>query len=179
MLDWIGDTLTAVLSGGATGLLGSAIQSFSNYKTKQLEFEQENIRLAHDAQMVQLEAQASISISQQESAAQTEKSAFELQTSSYSHDVRSYMPDVGAPSWIIAALGIVDVLRGLIRPSLTAYMAVAAAVILASANSLLGDLDQIAAAERLQTATNIWATMLYVATTIFFWWFGQRPPKRS
>ncbi|AYA63840.1 hypothetical protein [Alteromonas sp. RKMC-009] len=179
MIEWLGDTLMAVVTGGATGILGSAVQSYSNYKNKQLEAEQENRRLEHDAKMVQLESQAQINISQQEAAAQAEQSAFVMQTASYGHDARSYMPDTGAPAWIIAALGVVDVLRGLIRPGLTAYFAVAVSFILFEANGLLSDIDGITATERLATTTNIWATLLYVATTIFFWWFGQRPPKRN
>ncbi|GEA06237.1 hypothetical protein KUL42_09980 [Alteromonas sp. KUL42] len=178
MFEWIGDALMAVVGGGATGILGSAVQSYFQFKTKVLENEQENIRLAHDAKMVTIEADANLRIAQQEAAAQADNNAFIMQTASYEHDKRNYMPENGAPTWIVAALGIVDVIRGLVRPSLTIYVAVATTIILVEANGLIESVNGIGADVRLNAAMEIWRMVAYIATTIFFWWFGQRPPKK-
>lgn len=179
MFDWIGDALMAVVGGGATGILGSAVQSFFQFKTKLLDIEQENIRLAHDAKMVEIEADANLRISQQEAAAQADNNAYVMQTSSYEHDKRQYMPESGAPTWIIGALGAVDVIRGLVRPSLTLYVAVAITIILVEANALVESVDGLGEDVRLAAAMEIWRMVAYIATTIFFWWFGQRPQKRA
>ena len=177
MLEFIGDALAAVVSGGATGILGSAVQSFTNYKMRKLEGEQEKYRLEHDAKMVGLEADKEISILQQEQAMQYDTNTHNLQLASYQHDRRSYMPDKDAPAWIIACLGLVDVLRGLVRPALTAYCAVAVTIILVKTNSLFKTAGAMSVEQLLPVATNVWTMVLYIATTIFFWWFGQRPTK--
>ena len=52
MFEWLSDALMAVVGGGATGILGSAVQSLFQYKTKGLEIQQEKYRLDHDANMV-------------------------------------------------------------------------------------------------------------------------------
>lgn len=179
MFEWLGDALMAVVGGGATGILGSAVQSFFNYKTRILDNEQENIRLAHDAKMVTIEADANLRIAQQEAAAQADNNAFIMQTASYDHDKRQYMPEKGAPTWIIAALGVVDVIRGLVRPSLTIYVAVAITIILVEANGLIENVDGLGADVKIKAAMEIWRMVAYIATTIFFWWFGQRPQKRA
>lgn len=177
MLEQIGDALLAVVSGGATGILGSAVQSFTNYKTKQLEGEQEKYRLQHDERMVDLETTKEVTIKEQERQMQNDTNTHNLQMASYTHDARSYMPDSGAPGWIIALLGLVDVLRGLVRPSLTAYSAVAVTMILLKTNEMLDSTQGMTMEQLLPVANNVWTMVLYVSTTIFFWWFGQRPPK--
>lgn len=179
MIEWIGDALMAVVGGGATGILGSAVQSLFHYKTRALDIQQENVRLAHDAKMVEVEATANLRILQQEASAQADNNAYAMQTVSYDHDKRQYMPEHGAPTWIIAALGVVDVIRGLVRPSLTLYVAVAITIILVEANALVESVDGLGAEVRLTAAMEIWRMVAYIATTIFFWWFGQRPQKKS
>lgn len=179
MIEWLGDALMAVVGGGATGILGSGIQSFFQYKTRVLDIEQENARLAHDAAMVEKEANANLLILKQEASTQADNNAFAMQTISYDHDKRQYMPDSGAPTWIIAALGVVDVIRGLVRPSLTVYVAVAVTIILIEANALVESVDGLSSEVKLTAAMEIWRMVAYIATTIFFWWFGQRPPKKG
>ncbi len=179
MIEWIGDALMAVVGGGATGILGSAVQSLFQYKTRALDIEQENVRLAHDAKMVELESTANLRILQQEASAQADSNAYAMQTVSYEHDKRQYMPENGAPTWIIVLLGVVDVIRGLVRPSLTVYVAVAITIILVEANALVESVDGLGEDVRLAAAMEIWRMVAYIATTIFFWWFGQRPQKRA
>ena len=179
MFEWLSDALMAVVGGGATGILGSAVQSLFQYKTKGLEIQQEKYRLDHDANMVKLESEANLSIASQEAAAQADNNAFVMQTASYGHDKRQYMPDTGAPTWVIGALGIVDVIRGIVRPALTLYVAVAITTILVEANALISKVDGLDVELRLSAAQEIWRMVAYIATTIFFWWFGQRPQKKN
>jgi hypothetical protein len=71
------------------------------------------------------------------------------------------------------------VIRGLVRPSLTVYVAVAITIILVEANALVESVDGLGEDVRLAAAMEIWRMVAYIATTIFFWWFGQRPQKRA
>ena len=177
MIEWFGDAITTIVSGGVTGILGSAVQSYSNYKMKQLEGDKETKRLAHDKEMVALEAQANISIAEQERSAQNDLYQQNLQLASYQHDAAKYLTGDKAPAWILALLGLVDVLRGLVRPCLTTYMAIVVTFILVEANTLLGNAS-LSTEQAVTITGDIWQTVMYLATTIFFWWFGQRPPKR-
>ncbi len=178
MMEFLGDALTTIVSGGVTGILGSAVQSYSNYKMTQLAGEQEQKRLEHDKEMVRLETEAQVTIAQQERAAQNDLYQQNLQMASYNHDRATYMSGNNAPAWILALLGLVDVMRGLVRPCLTTYMAVVVGVILYESNALLSNAT-MTSEETLAITSDIWQTIMYLATTIFFWWFGQRPPKKS
>ena len=177
MIDWLGDALTTIVSGGVTGILGSAVQSYTNYKMVELQGKQEDKRLAHDKDMVKIEAEANLSIAEQERSAQNDLYQQNLQLASYQHDKATYVAGNTAPVWIVALLGMVDVLRGLVRPCLTTYMAIVVTFILFEANTLLGDAS-VSTEQAVNLAGDIWQTVIYLATTIFFWWFGQRPPKR-
>jgi hypothetical protein len=172
-----------VLTGGATGLLGVVAQRYFDLKNKQQEIEVVKLNLENALRLKSLEieqskqewaakeavarigAQATTEVAEQERFGKEAGADAEVQMSSYGADTLAYLNDAvlsSQSSWLRGALGIVDVIRGLTRPTLTAYL-----TCIAHSMYLLAPTPEVV------------ATLLYLDTVAVVWWFGTRPPKRS
>lgn len=153
------ETIAAILTGGATGLLGTLLTTGMAYFERGQQHQQELELRRLDLEMVQAEAAsveriAAIDAESRESAAAW--GAFEA-----SHRAATVRWSTGDSAWLVA----VDVVRGLIRPVLTvSFLALAAMIYF--------HLPMIPPAE---VAVRLIDTILYLATTTTLWWFGTRP----
>jgi len=142
--------ISSVLTGGATGLIGSLLtkgigifEAGQKRKDKALEYEQELKLLDRQAVLKTAETENELAIANAETAAS-------LREASYSHD-----NSVGRPHrWVV------DVLR-LVRPVLTAFLLILVGGIYFTTNDFAmkaGVIDSI----------------LFMTSSAVTWWFGDR-----
>ena len=155
------DLIAGLLTGGATGLLGTAMTTVTDYLERRARHREaiESQRL--DVELAQIEARSvehRATLALQTAELEAEGRALEA---SYA-DARERWSRAGEGGAIVA----VDVVRGLTRPLITWLLIGLVAGIYWT--SLPGE-------EALRT--RIVATVLYLATTCIVWWFGGRRPS--
>lgn len=172
--------LLAIVSGGATGLLGVVFQRiFDHWKLKQ-ELDQMRERHAHDQAMKRIDielmkeewaqrvkvAQVEGETAREVSDAQAFAASFALEPKMYSQNVKP--GKIGGFLLVLA-----DVVRGIVRPGLTIYLAwIATAIYWDSQRILASELLDEKAVHGLHQ--QIVFTLLYLFTTCVLWWFGTR-----
>lgn len=180
------EILGSLLTGGATGLLGTAIQRVFEFKTKKLEIEAEAKRFEHEVALRRVDAE----IMAQEWAARTkvaeveaegkievaDSAAFAAALTSepklYSERVRELSP---AQSWLMV---ILDFTRGVIRPGLTLYLCAITTAIYIQSRMLL-DGNTILPTMAYDLVDKIVQTILYLTTTCVLFWFGTRNKQKA
>ncbi len=155
------DLFMSVISGGATGLLGTALSGV-------LGFFQSRSERGHEIEMRRLDidlAKAEASSAERVAAVEAESAAGQAEWSALE---ASYCEASSRMSRAHegGALKVVDVVRGLIRPLLT--VALVAAVIAIFFYVGVPDFDEG------EMGARIVETVLYLATAAVLWWFGQR-----
>jgi len=171
------DSVLSVLSGGFTGILGTAIQSVYQYKTRKLDIELEKSKAANELEQRKLD----IEQTKQEWASRTQiaeitahgevdKADAETLSESYQLEPEQYAEKTlltHAQNWLFV---VVDTLKALIRPSLTIYLCIITSLIYFQTRGLINTNqgDSFALLEKLVN------TILYVTTTCILWWFGSR-----
>jgi len=172
------DIIGGVLSGGATGLFGLGVSAFTSYKKNK----EEN---RHKETMVSLNSAAIIAESEAElqkvtvegeiqQNIQASKDAAAGLAASYEHDRAAYFKGKQGP---VAQFffGIVDFFRGMMRPSLTAYLVVLTSSMYWSMLELIGGLEAaFPQTEAIEIVKQIVATVLYLTVTCVTWWLGGR-----
>ncbi len=174
--------LETLLSGGATGLIGSAISNIVDIfkERQQQKFELEKRRL--DIEQIDKEQQFQLEQTTIEKEAEIEGAEMDLIEKSYEHDAARYSAGLKIKNtWLKASLIIVDIIRGLVRPVMTAVMLY---VLWETRLEVKGVLDA-AGVQGLDVdqALNIYQSLVdaivYLALTAGFWWFGTRPMKKK
>lgn len=178
--------LGSILSGGASGLIGVALQRYADYKNAQLQMQLEKQRgeteLAKrqiDKQITESEYAGKLKVAQSEG--DTAKSVAE--TAAFSGTLfkeperysNAGLLTVGQ-QWIMVLL---DALRGAVRPLLTIYLCALTTYVWLQVAAVLGKQElQVAAA--LEVWKLVVQQILYLTTTVTLWWFGtrnkQQPP---
>lgn len=142
--------LTMLLSGGATGLLGTVLTGVLSVWQKKQRHDQLLSLREMDLKELELEIASSEKIAAINVEAAARKGSYE--------DSRSFITASMALNsgqrWVVT---IVDAVRGLMRPVLTLLL-----VVLAFMNGVI--------TEEVTT---------YLTTTVVTWWFGTRPIEKS
>ena len=108
--------LSSLLSGGATGLLGSIVTNISDY------FDDRR-KEKHELRMRELDIKEMDKEYQHRKEVQAVKTQGETQQASYQHDSRTYSKGLKVEStWLKALLVIGDFVRSQVRPILTLYL---------------------------------------------------------
>jgi hypothetical protein len=188
MLELLGTATSAILGGGATGLLGVLVQRWFDHKNKQADLEVLKAQHAHEETMRDKDS----AIMAQEWAgrtrvAETEAAGREAEADAkaFGESFASERPLEFAPikatkaqSWFLV---VVDSFRRLIRPGLTVYLcAITTKIYLMAVELLDKHGSTMTAAEALDLTKMVVGTVLYLTTTCVLWWFGtrnkQQPP---
>ena len=152
------DAILALLSGGATGLLGTGLGFVMRYfESKQ---KQANELALRQADMEMLRAEAEVAATIEARRAESEESRASWQALGESYQAATTRWSTGNSPWLV----VVDVVRGLIRPTLTAAFCILTGAIYYSTQ----DPD---------ITTRVVATVLYLTTVMVTWWFGERATK--
>jgi hypothetical protein len=183
MLQWLGTLAGSILGGGATGILGVAVQRIADYKNKQLDLELSQQKFTHEEVMMKAQAE----VMAQEWAARTKIAETEAAGAEAVADSQAFAASFNeskpyaqaglnpAQTWLMV---ILDFVRGMVRPSLTVYLVAVVTLIYAQVKPLA---EHITPQEALSLLNMIVGTVMYLATTCVLWWFGTRnkgaPPK--
>lgn len=171
MLDFIGNALGAIASGGITGILGAGVSLFGEWKKQQManmhkERMEELRQDAMELQMAMVREQGKIAVDV------AEMGAF---TASQKNDAASYSVGQELSSGQKWLMVFVDFMRGMIRPTMTIYMTVLTTVLYVQVMGLVGGLEGvITKTDALNLASQIILVILYITTTVILWWFGTR-----
>jgi len=199
IMELFGSLLSAVLGGGATGLLGIVVQRWFDWKAKaqELEVVKENNRLAEvlgnqELQRTERTAEAQeriadadraarIGVAEQDRQGIEAQAAATLQGESYKSDTTTFLTGKlksKAGPWVVGAMAFVDMVRGLIRPVLTAYLVWTAECMRTDMQAILNRYGtQLPVATVQELLMQVTSTLLYLATVAVVWWFGTRPPS--
>jgi len=188
----------SVVSGGATGLLGVLLQRFFDHKAKVLEVEV--VKLNHlnalaladkESERLRARADADVKVAESQAEAQTASAEADMQAreaeadaknlqASMASDKATYVPAGAVSGGIAWLLALVDFMRGILRPGLTAYLAGLVTVMffwvrdLAEVHGV-----SISGEQAVMLMNQIIAAILYVFVTSTTWWFGSRPPAKG
>ena len=162
MFEFLGDAAAAILTGGATGLLGTALSFVSDYFTARQKHEQEMDLRRLDIELAKTEAAGLERAALVEADSAREQAEWSALEASYREAMRRWSwPGDG---WALAA---VDVVRGLLRPTLTVgFLALTAAL-------------YFSAAAHAPMQERIVETVLYLTATTVLWWFGGRQVDKA
>lgn len=177
----IGSTLLGLLSG----LVGNVVTAFTNYKTQKLKNEHEIALIDAETKAMIAETQANIKVTETKVAGEVEK----LETSAYlenlklgnRREVSSKMIEKLFDSpWtlplgvlLVFLLGVVDVLKGFMRPGLTLFMTIVTVYLTMQAVEIMGN-EILTATEAANLVSRIIDTVVYLTVTCVVWWFGDR-----
>ena len=168
---------SAIFGGGATGLLGAAINKVADYFAQKRQFAHEETMAEIEIKRLQMRIDRDVKIAEEETEARKEEAAAETQQKSYAGDSRQYITSEAVSENMAVAflMGVVDFIRGLVRPALTIWLSIVAwliyqqtqAVVESSGQALTGD----QAFDLMKTIT---LGLLYLTFTAVGWWFGSR-----
>jgi|TARA_R100001530_G_scaffold132679_1_gene105308 hypothetical protein len=149
------EIIASVLSGGATGIIGSLVGTVGRYVEKRQELKQIEIEFTQEIKLQELQISARSTELESEQAIALVKADSDIKTASYSHDA-SYGPTMP----VIAAI-----LR-FVRPVLTF--------------GLLGFSGYIffVVHEDPQVVRELSNQIMFLTTTAVAWWFGDRSLRK-
>lgn len=179
------DIFTSVLAGGATGLFGTIFTGGFRLFQKHREHKHElamrrEDRAADEAEAAAAErreaikAEADITVSQNETQAATLLGSYEMDQATYSDNA----PLTTGQQWLMA---IVDFVRGMMRPSMTAYLLIITSIIAITGlfgltgNALLPP-DQTAVT--MAAAAEAVSAIVYLTNVAVTWWFGDKAIRK-
>lgn len=184
ILTLIGTVLSSILAGGATGLLGMVLQrGFDAWHASQkakadlaLLQEQNKQALAlkeADAKIMSLEWAGRLKVAEKEGETAQNVEALKGFNSTLLREPERYSNVASLTKnqnwWLV----LLDVVRGSIRPLLTAYLCALTSYIYWDVHSKLV-LEDLNNDQALQIWLQVINTILYLTTTVILWWFGTR-----
>lgn len=170
--------LMSLVSGGATGLLGSVLTSvvggYIKYKNKKLDLEDRQNEREHRLKEMNTEAEIAESMENLKIADRTDER--DSSTMQKAMDMikgqlfkEEYVKHL--PRWIMVPIAfmfaMVDILRAFVRPGGTLYLL----VIMSAITYKVYENDPGAFYE---SVVDPWSVIAYMGSTSFMWWFGDR-----
>lgn len=184
------EAVMSVLGGGFTGLIGTGVQKFFDYKGKKLELEIADKRYAHEIEMKKADAM----LMREEFAARTRVAEIEAGAKEATADAAAFAVALQnepkrysseekltpAQNWLMVLL---DFFRGAVRPGLTIYLCAITSGVYLHTRMLVGQNGVMLDAKQTgDLLTLIINTVLYLTSTCVMFWFGTRqkgqPPKK-
>ncbi len=170
------DSILSIASGGITGLVGTAVQGYYTYKSKQLDIDLEKTKAQNeielrkiDIQMQTAEWASRTQIAEITTQGEVDKADAQALVASYNEPVQYSEKTLltHAQEWVMVGL---DAFKAVIRPSLTVYLCVLTSLIYVQTRGLItsNQVDSFAVLQKLID------TILYLTTTCILWYFGSR-----
>jgi hypothetical protein len=181
VFDLLGTVLGAILSGGATGILGVVAQRYADYKNRELDLAREKqqqefelAKRARDIEQARIEAEGRLEVVKTETAGRTDVADADAFKASFQAEPLKYT-ESGMPlsRWQRWAFVLLDFIRGVVRPGITLYLCVLTTLIYWQAQSVL-DAVYVSPEDAYALVKTIVAQVIYLTTTVVLWWFGTR-----
>lgn len=179
--------ITETLLGVLTGFAGNIVTSFTNLKAQKLKNAHEVAMLAAQTEATIKEAEANIRITETQIAGEIEKA----ETAAYLESMKQSTGEsanklveklltgnkfsVWVGMLLTFLLGIVDFLKGLVRPGLTIYLVALTTVISSQAWEIMGaHQEALTALEAKAIYMEVINIVIYLTVSVVTWWFGDR-----
>lgn len=156
------DLLLGVLSGGATGLIGTVISGGMKFFENKQKHAHELAIMDMEIKQMNVEAAIAKDIKELDMEGKDRQAAWSALEASYKESTTRMSS--GDSKWLVA----VDVVRGLMRPVITLGLLILIAVIYFTVGA------QTTLPDGTPMTVNIIQTVLFVGTTAVLWWFGTR-----
>ena len=179
--------LGSALTGGATGLIGTAISSFIDFKKQKEQFRHKEKIHQLELQMMEKEAELAIKRTHAEADAQIQVTEAVTEQKIAMGELEGWVESQRQgnkalltekdkkPQWLIGVMGIVDVLRACIRPVLTIVGTIMLFVIYFKVDGLIGGMNIAFDSTQLYDLYKyLIYSFVYLTFTMVFWWFGTR-----
>lgn len=185
--------LLETIFGAATGLIGNVITSIMQFKTQKLKNEHEQDMLRLETAAMRAEAEANIRISKAQIEGEVEladsaaymtsmqlgnKSMFNEKWVDTLFEVKGKWRIITFPLGCFAAFmfGLVDWLRGFMRPALTLYLTALTTAITWMAWDIMQKhgLGTLTAEQAMSIFNQVIAIVIYLTVSCVTWWFGDR-----
>ncbi len=154
--------ILSLLTGGATGLIGTALSGVMKFLNAKQEQSHELKVMEMELRHMDKEAEVALKIESKKQEGKEAIAAWAGLEASYKEAGQRW--STGDSGWIV----FVDVVRGLMRPLLTLTLVV-----------LMGTIYFTLATDNMEMRDQIIATVLYLATASVLWWFGSRAISRN
>lgn len=193
-----------ILYGGLTGLIGTVCTSFTNFKLKKLDMEDKQLGRVHEVKMVEANTAAMIA----ETEANIQITETQVQGATDLQDARSYsrllvaanqptlstslatklfetegwLSYLAQPVGVLICFffGIVDTIKGIIRPGITVYLLALSTWMSWQAWQVLESINQTMSVTQATGLVNqIISAVLYLTMTSVTWWFGDRTTAKG
>lgn len=161
------ETAIALLTGGATGLLGTLLSGALGAWQRRQKHRQEVELRRLDVEIARAEAERVERVAAVE--AESEESARAWAAMEASHRAAGKRWSSGESGWLV----LVDVVRGLIRPALTLGLVGLVGCIYFVGLAEGSSFDEAAIRARIVD------TVLYLSSTCVLWWFGSRAQGKA
>ena len=156
------DLIASVLTGGATGLIGTVISGGMKFFENRQKHSHELAIMEMEMKQMDKEAQIAKDIKELDMEGKDRAAAWSALEASYKESTaRMSSGDHPALVWV-------DVVRGLMRPLITVGLLVLIAVIYFQLS------ESLLAPDGTPMEVFVINTVLYVGTTAVLWWFGTR-----
>lgn len=186
--------LIETILGGVTGLIGNVVTGWMNYKTMKAKNEHEVAMLKAESEAMKLEAEMNIKITEAKIQGEVELADTQAYIESQKSGQTRYFSDrwvdkllsvdgkvskwFALPAAILIAFmfGIVDWLRGFMRPALTLYLTGMSTVITYMAWEIMQKygMEQMSVDQALGVYNNVITIIIYLTVSCVTWWFGDR-----
>lgn len=158
MFEFLGDALTAILTGGATGLLGTALTFATDFFQRRQRHAQEVELRRLDMELAKVESAGFERVAEIEAEGESERASWAAFEQSYREAARRWSTPTDG-----LLMKFVDFCRGMTRPGLTWTFV-----------ALTGGIYFTVGAGDMSMRLQIVNTVLYLTTTTVLWWFGAR-----
>ena len=176
------DILGALVSGGATGIIGAVVNRVFDYKTEKLRIHQKIMDNKHDLAMLELEttgklriaeteAEGELAVAREEAGAKIAEAQHKALSASLEADGRKYSSNGDSFLFVL-----IDVLRGLIRPAATIYYSVIMTLVAMKLYQLLDStgINLLMGEDIFALLKEVILLLIYMTSTVTLWWFGTR-----
>lgn len=186
MMEILGSVLAAVFSGGATGLIGTVLQRWFDFKNKQQDIEVVKLQLANAVELAKMESERATRVAELDMEARFVEADAAVMQASFQNDKAAYLAPAAqirkgwVGSVVVLMMASVDFLRGILRPGMTAYLCGLVTVMFFWVRDVAARYGvTLQPDQAFQLMMQIVVTILYVFTTCATWWFGSRPQRQK
>ncbi len=179
------ESVISLLGGGITGVLGATVQRVYEFKSKKLDIELQKAKFENeialrkvDSEIMDKEWAARVHVAEIEGASKADVADSGAFAAALTNEPKLFSEKVTELSrgqaWLMVLL---DVLRGIVRPGLTLYLAAVTTAMYIKASHIL-NADMIIPEMAYGLVRDITQTVLYLFTTATLFYFGVRNKEK-
>lgn len=180
MVEILGTIFGSIFGGGATGLLGVALQRWADYKNRQLDLQLERERRETeiakrkaDAEIMREEYSGKLRVAQEEGATSRDVAESQAFAQTLLREPERFSNSSTLSPWQQWVMVLLDAFRGSVRPLLTIYLCALTTYVWVQVRGELAGTD-LSSSAALEVWRLVVGQILYLTTTVVLWWFGTR-----